>query len=133
MTFAPFGNIDIDSIYKYLNIPKINQIVALETGKFVYKKQNCLLPNQNIANHFHLRNSNTSHSYNLRNRHIPLQTIALNSYRGEKSIQFRASSLWNEIPEEIRCSESFNIFKNQYKEFLIEDIQPDDDDIFFYY
>ena len=99
----------------------------------MYKKQNHLLPDENIANHFQLRNSNTSHSYNLRNRHIPLQTISLNSNRGAKSIQLRASNLWNEIPEEIRCSESFNIFKKQYKEFLIEDIQPDDDDIFFYY
>ena len=133
MTFAPFGNIDVDSIYKYLNIPKLSQTISLEVGKFIYKKQNQLLPDENIASHFELRNSNTAHKYNLRNRKVHLQTISLNSGRGKKSIRFRGSKLWNEIPDEIRCSESFNVFKKYLKEFLIEDLPDESDDIYFYY
>ena len=133
MTYAPFGNIDVDSIYKYLNSPKLSQTISLEVGKFIYKKQNRLLPDEDIASHFELRNSNAAHQYNLRNRKVHLPTISLNSGRGEKSIQFRGSKLWNEIPDEIRCSESFNVFKKYLKEFLIEDLPDESDDIYFYY
>ena len=134
MTSAPFGNIDIDSIYKYLNIPKLSQVISLETGKFTFKKQNNLLPTDNIANHFELRNSNVSHQYNLRDRHVQLQNINLNSAHGGKSVQCRASKLWNEIPDTIRSSESFSIFKTQYKKFLIEDDHLEsDNDSFLYY
>ena len=40
MTFAPFGNIDVDSIYKYLDIPKVENTVSFETGKFIFKREN---------------------------------------------------------------------------------------------
>ena len=134
MTSAPFGNIDVDSIYKYLNIPKISQIIELETGKFVFKKQNSLLPSNDIANHFELRNSQTSHHYNLRDRQIHLQTTKSSSAHGNKSIQFRASKLWNEIPDTLRSSESYSIFKSQFKKFLIEDDHSENgNDSFLFY
>ena len=39
MTFAPFGNIDVDSIYKYLDIPQTFEVIAIETGKFIFKRE----------------------------------------------------------------------------------------------
>ena len=63
MTFAPFGNIDVDSLYKYLDIPKVSDIISIETGKFRFKKENTLLPVPDIANHFVLRNENVSHQH----------------------------------------------------------------------
>ena len=96
MTFAPFGNIDVESIYKYLNILKIPDIFSLETGKFTYKSKNGLLPLEIIANQFELRNANVTHSYNLRDRGIKMETIAFNSTHGEKSIQRRGAKLWLE-------------------------------------
>ena len=134
MTFAPFGNIDITSIYKYLNIPQLHDTFKLETGKFIYKSQKGLLPNVNIANHFELRNANVSHSYNLRDRGIALRTISFKSVHGERSIQCRGAKLWNVIPEEIRTSDSANIFKKHYKAYLIEynPLESDSIDFLFY-
>ena len=39
---------------------------------------------------------------------------------GEKSLQFRKTQIWNEIPSEIRSCDFFNAFKKAYKKFLIE-------------
>ena len=39
---------------------------------------------------------------------------------GEKSLQFRKTQIWNEIPSEIKSCEFFNAFKKAYKKFLIE-------------
>ena len=132
ITFAPFGNIDVDSIYKYLNIPKLNDIFELETGKFIYKFQNGLLPTKDIANHFELRNANVVHSYNLRDRGIKMKTISFKSTHGEKSIQCRGAKIWNTLPEEIRSSASINIFKTQYKPYLNERETSIDDSFLFF-
>ena len=130
MTFAPFGNIDVDSIYKYLNILQVSQIFELETGIFTYKSQKGILPTENIANHFELRNANVTHSYNLRDRRIAMQTILFHSARGEKSIQHRGAKLWNKLNDKLRNSESLNIFKSQYKVYLLENDENDEDDFF---
>ena len=128
MTFAPFGNIDVDSIYKYLDIPQLSEIHDLETGKFIYKQQRGLLPISNIANYFELRNANVTHQYNLRDRKIAMKNISFNSTHGEKSIQCKGAKLWNGIPEEIRNSASLNIFKKHYKKYLIERDLDDSED-----
>ena len=39
---------------------------------------------------------------------------------GEKSLQFRKTQTWNEIPSEIKSCEFFNAFKKANKKFLIE-------------
>ena len=36
---------------------------------------------------------------------------------GQKSISVSSSKLWNEIPFDIRNSQSLNVFKKKYKEF----------------
>ena len=133
MTFAPFGNIDVKSIYKYLNILEIPQLFTLESGKFIFKSENGLLPNVNIAKHFELRNANVNHQYGFRNHGIHLQTIICDRSHGKKSIQFRGSKLWNDLSEELRNSNSLNIFKRRYKKFLLEDKPQDDDQIYIFY
>ena len=133
MTFAPFGNIDVDSIYKYLDIPKVENTVSLETGKFIFKRENELLPIPGIANHFRKRNENVHHNYYLRNRNISTPNIDFNSAIGKKSIQFRGAQLWNTLPENIRNSESLKIFTRKFKVHLLEDSALDDSDIYFYY
>ena len=139
MTFAPFGNIDVKSIYKYLNIPDIPQTFTLETGKFIYKSEKGLLPTHNIAKHFELRNANVvNHHYfrdrsTLNHRIIQLDTISFQKSHGEKSIQFRGSKLWKKIPVEIRDSDSFAIFKKSFKAHVIADEPQDDDEIYLFY
>ena len=126
ITFAPFGNIDVDSIYKYLDILNVPDTVLLETGKFVYKRENELLPVTEIANHFDLRNENVHHHYNLRNRNIFTPNIVVSSTSGERSIQYRGAKLWNNLSDDIRQCESLSIFKKKLKVYLLEDSSLDD-------
>ena len=51
MTFAPFG-IGTKPIFDFLQILDISQIFSLETGKFMFKSKNGILPIITIANHF---------------------------------------------------------------------------------
>ena len=89
MTFAPFGNIDVQSIFKYLGVPNVIQTLKIETGKFFSKKQNNLQLTPSIANFFNIRNADVVHNYNLRNRRDKTQTISFGSCHGKKSIQHR--------------------------------------------
>ena len=66
MTFAPFGNIDLKSVYHELKLLEVPRICKLETGNFEYKHQNNLLPIQ-ICNLFE-NSSQISHNYGLRSR-----------------------------------------------------------------
>ena len=134
MTFAPFGNIDVTAIYKYLNILEIPQLCKLERGKFIYKSQNGLLPINNIAKHFELRNANAVHQHWFRDHGIHLQTIdyRLKSY-GENSVRFQGSKLWNKLSDEVRNSASLKIFSKHLREFLMEDLPEDDNQIYIFY
>ena len=51
MTFAPYGNIDLNPAYDYLKVLDVAQIYMLETGKFHYKFKKDLLPTV-IGNYF---------------------------------------------------------------------------------
>jgi len=79
ITFAPFGTIDVNSIFKYLDIPNVLDTISLETGKFIFKKEKEILPTPDIANNFQVRNANVSHRYNLRNRGLNVPTISFTS------------------------------------------------------
>ena len=51
MTFAPFGAVDLEPVYKQLKILEVPKICLLETGKFEFEHQKEPLPTQ-ICNHF---------------------------------------------------------------------------------
>ena len=90
-----------------------------EGNLFHCKHQNNLLPIQ-ICNHFE-NSSQISHNYGLRSRsrNDPPRFLS-RTKTGEKSLQFRKTQIWNEIPSEIKSCEFFNAFKKAYKKFLIE-------------
>ena len=93
-----------------------------------------LLPINSIAKYFEVRNGNAVHHHWFRDHGIHLQTIdyRLKSY-GKNSVQFRGAKIWNELSDEVRNSDSLQIFKKHYKEFLIEDNHQDDDQIYIFY
>ena len=119
MTFAPFGIIDLDPIYKYLNILELPKIIDLETAKFTHKMRNGLLPVNTIADHFEQRPP-PIHSYNLRERRNELPNIIYRTEFGDKSIHVTSCRIWNAIPDEIKQIESPSAFKKQYKKHLLE-------------
>ena len=122
MTNAPFGNIDLSPAYKQLEILQVSKVHSLEVGKFHFKSIKGLLPVQ-IGNFFPTSaNQEIHHSYRLRSRRSnqPLR-FAFNSITGKKSIQFIGSKIWEELPEDVKNSDSFTIFKKSYKKYLLED------------
>ena len=52
MTFAPFGNIDLQPIYDHLEILNLDQMYLFELGKFLYKLHHNLLPSHFIGHYF---------------------------------------------------------------------------------
>ena len=101
MCFAPFGKIDLAPLFEIIEILKINQIYLLETGKFVFKEKNNLLP-VSIAKHFDIRQT-PEHRYNLRQRNeIRGPDLIHRTLLGENSIQKRGHEVWNKIPDDIK-------------------------------
>ena len=48
MSFAPFGRLDTEPIYKHFNILNVDDTFLLETGKLIYKFKKSLIPSDII-------------------------------------------------------------------------------------
>ena len=121
MSFAPLGNINLSQIYQEFNLLKLSNVHDLELGKFAYKEKYEYLPTE-IGNYFTTSSNFTSHNYGTR---VSTATVPSNYsivYRlksSERSVQFRCENLWANLPDRFKSLESQNIFKKQYKKFLI--------------
>ena len=108
MCFAPQGNIDVNHLFQILEILRIDDVYALEISKFMYKLTNNLLPIS--YNHFSTRET-PQHRYNLRARTRSAESQVIHrTMFGKKSIQIRGANAWDHIPDEIRKSETLNVF-----------------------
>jgi len=87
ITFAPFGNLDLNPAYRQLNLLSIDQTYQFEVAKFSYK-------------------------------------FLCKSKTGEKSVPFKSFQMWKEIPHELKTSPSFNIFKKNFKKYLLGTYAP---------
>ena len=105
MTFAPYGNIDLNPIYEYLQILNLDQMVTFEMGKFLYKIKHSLLPQNSLGNYFEPDPYVNQHSYGLRSRtnNVPTRLLCHTKF-AEKSDEIGGLKLWNKIPEEIKYS-----------------------------
>ena len=77
-----------------------------------------LLPTQ-IFNHFAPQEIFHSHALRSRSRNDPPRFFSQTKI-GEKSLQFKKNQKWDDIPSEVTNCEFFNVFKKNYKKFLIE-------------
>ena len=130
MTYAPFGNIDLDPVYQQLKLLEFPKVCKLESAKFEFKRRNGLLPTK-IGTYF--QDSSTqevTHTHNLRSRNSTAPPRFLSqSFTGEKSIQYKGAQVWNSLPSEIQLSESFSIFKKSCKNYLIENLLESHDSL----
>ena len=118
MSFAPFGLIDLEPIYKELKLLNLDQIFTLESAKCMYKRNVGLLPTK-VGEYFASR-SPPAHSYSLRKRPTVLHSlIKFKTALTEDSIQIRGDKLWCTIPNFIQVSASLSVFKKQFKEHLL--------------
>ena len=122
MTNAPFGNIDLSPAYKQLEILQVSKVKSLEVGNFHFKLVNNLLPVK-IGNFFLTSaDQEIHHSYGLRSRsRTEPPRFSFNSTTGRKSIQYTGSKIWEDLPADIKNSETFMIFKKSYKKYLLEE------------
>ena len=121
ITFAPFGRVDLNPIYKELKLLDVKSTFYFETSKFMFKLKNELLPTR-FANYFEtssVSSDQAEHSYalrsNVRRSHVFTRLLSSN-----KTIQIRGEKVWNEIPEDLKENISFNLFKKSTKNMLIE-------------
>ena len=124
MSFAPFGKLNTRPIFEHLNILDVEQTFKLETAKFIFKDRNNLLPISTIAHHFDrslpairpIRATQTA-CPNI----VPYELL---SEHAKKSIQMRATQIWNGIPTVIKSCPYFSSFKRLYKKFLFQYESP---------
>ena len=120
LTFAPFLSRNVQQFYKMLEVMDLKQIHRFEKGKFMFRLINKKLP----SNFEMLQCPTRAGQYSLRsaaNEHIP-ENLARTNY-GSRQIKTSGVKLWNNIPLEIRKSETLNIFTNMFKKH----IHPEDD------
>ena len=49
-----------------------------------------------------------------------ISRFSIPSATGQRTFHYRAVSLWNELPENIKCSSSISIFKHKLRKYLSE-------------
>ena len=118
ITFAPFGNLDLNPAYKQLKLLTLEKTYAFELAKFTFKETNNLLPTE-IGNFFDFSSNQHNHEHFVRNRERPIRFLC-NSKIGEKSVQYNSFELRKKIPLTILSCTSLNSFKKNYKKFLLD-------------
>ena len=106
-----------NALAKKFSIIKLMDINVLQTALFVYKFLNNSLPN--VCCDFLTLYDSTSNEYSLRRK----STFLIPSYRTslrEKCSLVRFPRIWSSIPNEIKLSESLNIFKSRLKAHLLQ-------------
>ena len=114
MTFAPFGKVDLDPVYRDLKILGLPEMHFLEKAKFMHKYKNGKLPT--IFDNYFQNNETVTHSYNL--RRINPQRPILSSY-AEKMILHNGLAIWNAVPDEIKSIENIKTFSFRIKQDIL--------------
>ena len=52
---------------------------------------------------------------------------------GQKTLSYIGPKIWNNLPAQIKLSKSVNTFKHDIKKSFFDDLQKQNDNIFFYY
>ena len=100
-------------LFKQLKLLKFQDLLKVNALLFVYKSVHNL-----IHSPFHFQERYVQ-AYNLRVRHL-LQLPNHTSNQSERFIYIRGIRLWNEIPENIKNSQSIFTFKRKLKKYYID-------------
>ena len=102
-------------IFSCLKILTVFDMYLLQCAIFMYLCSKKMLP-ISLLNHFCRNDSiHTYETRNASNYHIPQARTTV----FQKSIFFNGPKIWNNIPEMIKTSPSFNLFKRRYKQYLL--------------
>ena len=114
MTFAPYGRLDVKSLFCDLKLLTIPEIHILEKSKFMYKYYNGLLPAL-FDNYINV--PTVSHNYNLRQTRNDHRQV-LSKYQS-KMMKFDGLTKWNDIPTGIQQCSSLKSFSYNLKNSLL--------------
>ena len=115
MRFIPFGSYDMKPVYEEMDILKIDNIYKLEVGKFMYKFDNDLLPD-NFNEYFqYVRNV---HTYSTRMSTNKCMYIKISNTKfSKKMLKVKGTEIWNSIPLELKELNSVKLFSQKLKSF----------------
>ena len=98
-----------------LNLMNVKQRLKYFTGLLVFKCLNSYLPYYMSDNIMLL---NVGHSYNTRNDHLLYVPPSRTNF-GQRSFSSTGPTLWNSIPNTVKCATNFDKFKRNLKRFLL--------------
>lgn len=108
----------IDFMLRALNLLSISQMIKFNALIYIYKMLNGLLPKYLCDN---LIRTNTIHNRNTRqNNEYDLRLPNYSSTLAQKNIFYNGIKLYNDLPNEIKKSQSLNSFKEKCRKFIIE-------------
>ena len=102
----------------------VAQCIFVNTFKFFNK-----MSPQYISEIFHPSYSR----YNTRMAKLKLDLPLRHSCLGQKLISYLWPRTWNNLPAKIKLSTNVNTFKHNIKKLFFDELQKQNDDIFFYY
>ena len=117
MRFIPFGSFDMKPIYEEMNILQVDDIYRLEVGKFMYKFNNDILP-ENFQNYF--KHVSAIHNHNTRTTaNLSMNPIRSNTKFSKNTLKYKGVEVWNSIPSDIKHLPSVKSFSRQMKTFVV--------------
>ena len=114
MTFAPFGRVDLDPVYRDLKILGLPELHFLEKAKFMHKYNNGKLPS--LFNNYFQINTTVSHSYNLRRINYFRPILSVYS---EKMIKHTGMAIWDTVPDEIKIISNIKSFAYRLRKDIL--------------
>lgn len=98
-----------DPLFKQFHLLKLFDIIALQTNLFVYKS----LHNTQVECDFKF--TTNPHA----RRQICLQLPLCRTSHAQRYLTYRGPKQWNQLPKNIKNSNSYNIFKNKLKQMYL--------------
>ena len=114
MTFAPFGRVDVEPVFRDLRILGLPEIHFLEKAKFMFKYFKGKLP-QTFDSYF-VQNEPAPQPYFLRHAR---QINRVMSRFSEKMMKYNGIDIWNTIPEEIQNCNNIKSFCYRLKKDIL--------------
>ena len=103
-------------LFNKLKILKLVDIYKFQLGQFIFKSINNLLPK---SSSYHIKKHDLTHDYPLRNE-CSISTVSFKTKIRENYIGVSGPQLWNLLPELVKSSVTFLIFKRNLKDFLLK-------------
>ena len=118
MTFAKY-NKESRPLFLQLKLLNIYQLNTYFTALFMYSYFNNNLPNY-FTNYFTLNKE--MHGHNTRSASNIYINYRRTNYR-KFSLKIRGAQIWNELPKELRISQSYNSFKKLTRDYIHNQVQ----------